>query len=154
MDITRIKDIREDNELKQREMVEIFQVSRSTYASWEVGLIVIPLDKLVEYANYFHVRIDYVLSLTNDRDGYDHEIKLSLKNLGERLKRVRLKNHLSQENVAIVMKTKQDIVSKYERGVCMIPTIKLYRFAKEFQVSIDYLCGRIEMIEEEEKVVS
>ena len=148
MDITRLKDIREYNELKQREMVDVFHVSRSTYASWEVGLIVIPLDKLIEYANYFHVRIDYVLSLTDERNEYVHEVELSLKDLGARLKKVRLRNHLSQENVAIVMKSKQDIVSKYERGACMIPTIKLYRFAKEFHVSIDYLCGRIDVVEE------
>ena len=63
----RLKDIREDNDISQEEMAQILKINRSTYSLRELGINIIPLKKLCEYADYFDVNIDYVIGLTNDK---------------------------------------------------------------------------------------
>ncbi|MBQ9181284.1 MAG: helix-turn-helix domain-containing protein [Bacilli bacterium] len=95
INLKRLKDIREDNDLSQKEMAEILNEKRSTYSLWEIGNNIIPIKKLSEFADYFNVSIDYVLSLTNDKGniikGFDH------KKIGENIKHIRIKNNLTQE---------------------------------------------------------
>ena len=87
INLKRLKDIREDNDLSQKEMAEILNEKRSTYSLWEIGNNIIPIKKLSEFADYFNVSIDYVLSLTNDKGniikGFDH------KKIGENIKHIR-----------------------------------------------------------------
>ena len=42
----RLKDIREDNDINQKEMANILNVNRSTYSLWELGINIIPLKYL------------------------------------------------------------------------------------------------------------
>lgn len=43
INFTRLKDIREDNDINQTQMAEILDVNRSTYSLWELGINIIPL---------------------------------------------------------------------------------------------------------------
>ena len=67
VDTTRIKDIREDNDITQEKMASIMHVNRSTYSMWEIGLSVMSIEQLCEFSSYFNYSIDYVLGLTNNR---------------------------------------------------------------------------------------
>ena len=58
---------------------------------------------LVMYANYFNYSIDYVLGLTNDRRKNNVTPVLDLKVLGNNIKNLRIKNELSQENLANIL---------------------------------------------------
>ena len=58
---------------------------------------------LVMYANYFNYYIDYVLGLTNDRRKNNVTPVLDLKVLGNNIKNLRIKNELSQENLANIL---------------------------------------------------
>lgn len=58
---------------------------------------------LVIYANYFNYSIDYVLGLTNDRRKNNVTPVLDLKVLGNNIKNLRIKNELSQENLANIL---------------------------------------------------
>ena len=75
LDLTRIKNIREDNDLSQREVANILNVSRSTYSLWELVINIIPLSSLYKLSSYFDVSIDYLLGGKNKfkkhSDGFD-----------------------------------------------------------------------------------
>ena len=135
----RIKDIREDNDLNQIEMAKILNVKRSTYSLWELGINSIPLKSLIDYSNYFHLNIDYILRLTNTKIIKDKEIKLDLKVVGNNIKKIRNEHNLSQENIAKLLRISQPAVNKYEKGKSAIPIDNLYILSKEFNISIDQL---------------
>ena len=62
----RIRDLREDNDLRQREMAAYLQVSVSAYGSYENGVHMPPIEYLPKLARYYGVSTDYLLGLTDD----------------------------------------------------------------------------------------
>ena len=138
----RLKDIREDNDINQEKMSEILGVNRSTYSLWELGINIIPLKSLCDFADYFDFSLDYVLGLTNDRKSKSSIKGIDLKVLGNNMKLIRNKNNLSQENIAELLGVTQACITRYEKGIISISVPNLYKFAKEFKVSINELCGK------------
>lgn len=65
----RIKDLREDKDLKQSDIAEMIGTSQSYYAQYENGKRQIPFDRVVQLAKYYSVSIDYIAGLTNDKKG-------------------------------------------------------------------------------------
>ena len=61
----RIKNIREEKDLKQKDMANIIGIKRSTYASYETCRDTIPLKHLNTLCNYFNISLDYALGLTD-----------------------------------------------------------------------------------------
>lgn len=57
----RLKELRQSVNLNQREMAEVFNVSKSTYNYWEQGKIEIDFKNLMLIADYFNVSVDYLL---------------------------------------------------------------------------------------------
>lgn len=142
INFTRLKDIREDNDLNQENMAKILKINRSRYSLWELGINIIPLNSLCDFADYFNFSLDYILGLNNDRKKKKAVKGLDLKVLGENLKQVRLKHNLSQENIANILGVSQACIAKYEKGQISISVAKLYIFSKEFNVSISSLCNK------------
>ena len=138
----RLKNIREDNDISQEEMAQILKINRSTYSLRELGINIIPLKKLCEYADYFDVNIDYVIGLTNDKKIPILYKGLNLKKLGSNLKKIRVKKDLSQENIADILNVSQACITRYEKGIICISTSNLYKFSKEFKISLSKLCGK------------
>ena len=99
IDTTRIKDIREDNDITQEQMANILGVNRSTYSMWEIGLSFMSVEQLCKFANYFNYSIDYVLGLSNNRKNNGNKV-FSYKNLGSNIKKLRIKYNYSQINLA------------------------------------------------------
>lgn len=142
IDFCRLRDIREDNDINQVRMAEILGVNRSTYSLWELGINIIPLNYLAFFADYFNYSIDYVLGLTNVRRKNNLIKGFDLKILGNNLKEVRIKNSLSQEDMARILNLTQPCITKYEKGLICISTSNIYKFSKEFKISISKLCGK------------
>ena len=142
IDFFRLRDIREDNDINQVRMAEILGVNRSTYSLWELGINIIPLNYLAFFADYFDYSIDYVLGLTNVRRKNNLIKGFDLKILGNNLKEVRIKNNLSQEDMARILNVTQPCITRYEKGLICISTSNIYRFSKEFKISISKLCGK------------
>lgn len=139
MDVTRLKDIREDKDLNQEQMARILHVKRSTYSLWELGISVIPFDHLYDFASYFHLSIDYVIGLTNDRSEVDYP-PFDLKLIGENLKEIRIENNMLQKDVANKLNTTQACVARYELGTICISTSNIYKYSKIFKTSITSFC--------------
>lgn len=70
IDLNRVKDLREDHDLKQKELAKILGISQRTYSHYENGTRKIPLDILVALADYYHCSADYLLGRTNKKESY------------------------------------------------------------------------------------
>lgn len=142
INFSRLKDIREDYGINQEKISEILGVKRSTYSLWELGINIIPLSNLCDFADHFNLSIDYVLSLTNDRSNKNFKKGLDLKILGNNLKSIRIKNNLSQENIASLLGVTQACIVRYEKGLICISVSNLYKFCKEFNITLNEVCGK------------
>ncbi len=67
---TRLRDLREDNDLTQIQCSKIAFISKNSYIRYEKGERAIPLDVLVSFAKYYNVSIDYIANLTDDMKPY------------------------------------------------------------------------------------
>ncbi len=66
----RLKDIREDMDVTQRELAEYLHIRQNTYSQYENGQRQIPIPLLIRLAAYFHTSTDYILELTDVREPY------------------------------------------------------------------------------------
>lgn len=65
----RIKDLREDRDLYQKEIAELLGTSREQYSRWERGAQEIPFHHVITLATYYRVSLDYIAGLTNIKRG-------------------------------------------------------------------------------------
>lgn len=66
----RLKDLREDRDIKQIEIAKYLHVKQNTYSQYENGQRQIPIEALIKLAEYFQTSTDYILGLTNDPKPY------------------------------------------------------------------------------------
>ena len=118
MNYERMKEIRTYFDNTQKQLADYLNVSRSTYAGWENGIDSIPLLKLNEFCNYYKISLD------------------------KNLKEIRLKNNNTQKEISKIIKVDQSNYSKYESGKVLIQTYSIVEFAKHYNVSIDWICGK------------
>ena len=57
----RIKDLREDNDLTQKQISEILMCDQSLYSKYERGEREIPLNILVKLADFYKTKLDYLI---------------------------------------------------------------------------------------------
>lgn len=65
MKFTRIRDLREDNDLTQKDIAEVLSVDQSTYSDYENGKINIPVESLMKLADYYKTTMDYLVGRTD-----------------------------------------------------------------------------------------
>jgi transcriptional regulator with XRE-family HTH domain len=61
-----IRALREDRDLRQREIAEVLCVSQNTYSQYENGVIEFTAEKLIRLADYYNVSVDYLLGRTEN----------------------------------------------------------------------------------------
>ena len=61
----RIRDLREDADLSQKEMARLLNCSQQVYSNYELGQRDIPTEILIRLAKIHHTTTDYILGLTN-----------------------------------------------------------------------------------------
>ena len=64
----RLKDLREDNDLKQSEIAEFLGIQQTVYSRYERGFQNIPLEYLIKLSEFYKVSTDYILGLTDNPD--------------------------------------------------------------------------------------
>lgn len=67
---TRLKDLREDNDLTQEDCAKIAFISKNSYIRYEKGERVPPLDTVKLFAEYYSVSIDYIAKSTDIKAPY------------------------------------------------------------------------------------
>lgn len=66
----RIRDLREDNDLTQKDVADFLHIKQNTYSQYENGQRQIPIAALISLARYYKTSTDYILGLTDERKPY------------------------------------------------------------------------------------
>ena len=62
----RLRDLREDRDLKQKDIAELLKIHQTTYSDYELGKLNVPIDALNTLADFYGVSIDYILRRTEN----------------------------------------------------------------------------------------
>jgi transcriptional regulator with XRE-family HTH domain len=138
----KLKEIREYEGLTQKEVAKYLGVKRATYAGWECGKDIIPLRKLNEFANLFHVSLDYIVGTSPNIVFVKNINDIDKMKVANNIKDVRIKNHLTQNEFAKSINTSQANIHKYETGKSLITTTYALEFSKQYNYSLDKLIGK------------
>ena len=74
MYINRLKEIREDKSLSQSDIAKVLSTTQQQYSKYELGIQIIPLEKINILANYYNTSIDYLVGRTDIRKPYPKSI--------------------------------------------------------------------------------
>ena len=96
LNIKKILDTRIDNDLTQKEMAKILNISHYIYNNYETGRTRIPLNILLNFAQHFNLSLDYLLGLTKNKYNYN---KGNLQNINHKLLHIRKNENLIQEKL-------------------------------------------------------
>ncbi|MBQ3068963.1 MAG: helix-turn-helix transcriptional regulator [Clostridia bacterium] len=61
-----LRNIREDRDLRQKDLAAVLNVSQNTYSQYETGVIALTAEVLIKLADYYNVSTDYLLDRTDD----------------------------------------------------------------------------------------
>jgi len=73
----RLKDLREDEELLQKDIAEILGITQTVYSRYERGFQVIPVIHLLRLADFYKTTTDYILGRTNIKLPNNQGIQIS-----------------------------------------------------------------------------
>ena len=62
----RLKDLRVDNDLVQKQVADVLGIDQRVYSNYEIGKREIPARYLVKLADFYNTSTDYILGRTND----------------------------------------------------------------------------------------
>lgn len=74
MNIERLKEIREDRDLSQKDIAKMLNTTQQQYSKYEIGIRSIPLEQLSKLADYYNTSIDYLVGKTDVRKRYPKSI--------------------------------------------------------------------------------
>ncbi len=60
----RIRNLREDRDLKQKDIAQMLSIGQTTYSDYELGKLNVPIPVLIRLAEYYGTSIDYIVGLT------------------------------------------------------------------------------------------
>ena len=67
---TRIRDLREDHDLLQKDLADYLNCSQVCYSYYEIGRRDIPAEMLIKLAGYYGTSVDYLLGITDEKKPY------------------------------------------------------------------------------------
>lgn len=74
----RIKDLREDHDLPQREVARLLNMSQTGYSKYETGENDVPTAILMELSLLYDVSVDYILGMTDEKQRYPLSCNLTV----------------------------------------------------------------------------
>ena len=131
----RLKELRIQHGLLQKDVAIKLGVDRTTYVKYENGKSEPNHEILQKLADIFSTSTDYILGRTNE----ENHIMFS-----ERLKKIRKNAGLTQEELASLIGVERSSIGKYESTSTIPSPAVLSRISKELNVTTDYLLGREE----------
>jgi len=67
----RLRDMREDRDLSQKEVADILGISQSDYSKYELGKHMMGIDKYIKLSKFYNVSVDFLLGLRDVPDNLD-----------------------------------------------------------------------------------
>ena len=142
----RLREIREKYDISQRKTANKLGISKSYYNYFESGERIIPIARLNDFCNLFHVDFDYALGFSNHNIVTKRITVLDKKLVGKRINEIRTMNKLTQSDLAKLLHTSQSTISSYEHGKTIILTAFLYEMCSKLNVSANYIVGKTNSI--------
>lgn len=62
----RLRDIREDNDMKQEEIARILNINQTQYSRYELGKNMMSVDKYIKLALFYNITLDYLLGVIDE----------------------------------------------------------------------------------------
>ena len=72
--MNRLRELREDNDLFQKEIAEKIGISQRNYSYFETGQTMLTEDILLKLALFYNTSVDYILYRTDIREPYPKSI--------------------------------------------------------------------------------
>ena len=139
----KIRELREEKDLRLYDIAKVIDIEPDAYGLYEREYTTIPLKHLNTICVYFNVSLDYIFNFTNVKQ-YNNIKAFSLDIAGTRLREFRKENKLTQNKLAEILNINRSLLSKYESGKNLISTSFLYDICKKYNISADYLLGKID----------
>lgn len=141
-----VKNLRASREnylfLKQKDVALILNVSFQSISNWENERDIIPLSRLIKYANFFDFSLDFLFGTSNNVYN-SNPINIDLKSIGTNLLKLRKLNNMSQTDIIKKLNISKSSYSDYENGKRLIPTMVLFGLTTIYKpFSIDALFNR------------
>ena len=70
MYLKRLKDLREDNDLKQQDVANVSNIKQQQYSLYETGKRDLPFELAIILAKFYNTSLDYIAELTNNKEKY------------------------------------------------------------------------------------
>lgn len=151
----RIRDLREDSDLKQVALAKYLNCSQVCYSQYELGKRDIPTEVLIKLADYYGASIDYLLGRTDVMTPCPEEGRNMFKNknpdgtrnlCGKNVARLRMamQPKVSQNDLAGLLQLagldlEKNAVQRIESGQRFVTDIELKKLAEVLGVSIEEL---------------
>ena len=98
---------------------------------------------MLKFCSLYDYSLDFVCGLTRYNTIYKRPIKITKEEIGKRLKEFRKENKIVRQELAELLNTTFSNIAWYEKGRNLISTSFLYTICSKYNVSADYLLGRI-----------
>ena len=140
MYFSKAQSLRKESDYTQEFVANYLKCKRSTYANWETGYIMLPIDVAGKLAMLYKVPMSYVLGFN------ENNRKCLIKPINYEYMRTKLrenKKHYKQTylQIAKYIDTDKSTVYRYFTGKVQIPTDKLMLLCRLYELEIDDLCG-------------
>lgn len=147
---TRFAELRLDKNLKQKDLAKMLNISEDRYSKYERRINDLTLEMSNKIANFYDVSLDYLFGISNKKfTGKKSKIDLTL--LPKRLLELRKEKKLNQSELGQKVGFVQTTYSGYENGTSIPTSFKTYYLAIYYHVSMDYLVGRVDIKEIQQK---
>lgn len=136
--MNRLKDLREENDLKQYQISSMLGIKQCSYSQYEIGTRDIPTETLIILSKFYNTSIDYILFRTDERNPYKSNNCKIIKNRNN-IKFLRSYTFKSQSEIAIDLAIPKSTYIKYEQMIISLNNSILIRLADYFDTSIDFI---------------
>ena len=141
MNSQRIRALREEFEYTQKFVADYLKCKRTTYASWETGHIILPLDIANKLAMLYNVPLSFILGTGNNKYSNKKIKEIDYIYLRNKLGELKDNNNDSFEKISKYIDTNRSTTNRYFNGKIKIPTDKLILLCEFYNIEIDELCG-------------
>ena len=139
----RLKDLREDRDYTQDYIADILKARRSSYANWENGETLIPLDKLDQLSVFYNVPISYLLGIKNNYNRYKNIGKMNYNLMLDKLNQLKDNLSLTYQEISDYLKVSKSTAYKYYEGQLIIPVNIIILLGELNKCDIDKLLGKL-----------
>lgn len=131
----KLRKLRTDNQLTQKEFASLFGLSDARYNQYETGRRTPDIEILAKFAKYYGVTLDYITGFSDFINGTTPKI------LGKRVQQLRRDYNMTQDDLGKILGVGKTTISNYENGNSFPDSEKLLQLSEVFEVTTDYLLG-------------